>query len=649
VTSFPPLLPKPRTVVPGEGRLVLGDGVPVVLPPGAGDDDFRSALALRDAVTRRCGVRLTVEGHARTSDLGPRIELRREGRQGEAYRVSVTPRAAEAVAAGPAGLRYAVETLSQLLDDRGGLPACRIEDAPDFDMRGLMLDVSRGKVPTQETLEAIVDLCVRLKLNTLMLYTEHTFRSRRHPEIGADASPLEAETLRSLDGYAAARHVDLIPTFQTLGHMGHVLKLERYAHLAESELGWALSPAEPGTYELLDDLLGEYLPNFRSPFFNANCDEPWDLGRGKSKAREAELGPGGVYLEHVGLVRQLASSHGKRTMIWGDAVHQHPDRVAEIPKDLVMLDWWYEAELDYDRVRVFGENGLEFVVCPGTSSWNCLFPRVPNSLENISRWADAGRRHGALGLICTDWGDFGHYNLQGGSWLAFAWAAQQAWSGDLAAREFDRAFSRVLFGESRGEAARCYRSLGEVHDAGFRLHNGSPLQFLFFDDLDRAFFLSQARPGALARTGRRLEKVSAQLAAAAGAFASDPLTLQELNWSCDASAFAVRKSQASLEWLAWRRRPSRLDGRQRRALARRLESLAMDQRTLGRRLKRLWDARSRPSNFEITRKRLDTSVYSLRRAARSLERNRPPPADPNATERTLGDVYRELRLLSEGN
>ena len=54
---------------------------------------------------------------------------------------------------------------------------------------------------------------------------------------------------------------------------------------------------------------------------------------------------------------------------------------------------------------------------------------MANALTNISGYADAGRRHGAQGLLVTDWGDFGHYNLQGNSWFGYAWAAQQAWSG----------------------------------------------------------------------------------------------------------------------------------------------------------------------------------------------------------------------------
>jgi hypothetical protein len=645
---LPPLLPKPRRATPREGRLRLADGMPIVLPAGSDDTDLAAALALRDGLAARCGRRLPVETHVRADGLGPHVALRREGGESGAYRLSVDRGGAAAVGAGPAGLRYAVETLLQLVDARGGLPACEIDDAPDFAMRGLMLDVSRGKVPTLETLYGIVDLCVRLKLNCLMLYTEHTFRFRRHPEIGADASPLEAGALRLLDRYAAERHVDLVPTLQTLGHMGHVLKLERYAHLAESPLGWSLSPVDPGTYELLGDLLDEYLPNFRSRLFNANCDEPWDLGRGRSRAREAELGPGGVYLEHVARVREAARAHGKRTLIWGDVVHQHPERVAEIPRDLLLLDWWYEAELDYDRVRVFGEHGLAFAVCPGTSSWNCLFPRVPNSLANIARWADAGRRHGAQGLVCTDWGDHGHYNLQGHSWLAFAWAAQQAWSGDVPEREFDRAFGRVLFGERRGETARCFRELGGIHDAGFATFNASPLQFLFFDDLDRAFFLAQARAPALRRTGRRLERVRQRVARARDAFAGDPLVHDEMCWAVDAEAFAVGKSLAALDWLAWRERPGRLGARQRRALARRLATLAREQSALGRRLRGLWDARSRPSNFGITRHRLDGSIRSLRRAARALERGRPPRPDPDAAGRTLRDVYRELRALAEG-
>ena len=623
--ALPPLLPCPRRALRREGGFALKPRPPIVLGPDSRDDDTRAALALRAALHERTGQRLPVETHARSGDLCPRIELLREGDVGEAYALDVSPERILLSGAGPAGLRYAVETLAQLADARGRIPCCELEDAPDFPQRGVMLDVSRGKVPSLETLKHVVDRCVRLKLNVLMLYVEHVFRFRRHPRIGAGCSPLDAETLLELDAYAAERFVELVPSLQSLGHMDHVLELPEYGQLAETPRKWTLSPAEPGSYELLSDLYDEYLPNFRSRLFNANCDESFDLGVGKSAARNRELGPGGVFLEHVRRVRDLAGAHGKRTMIWADMVHAHPERIAEIDRDLLLLDWWYEADFDYERVARFAQAGLDFWVCPGTSSWNCLFPRVENSFANIERWADAGRRHGAKGLLVTDWGDFGHYNLLGGSWLAYAWAAEQAWGGRAQRRDFDRAFGRCLFGEASGAAARLQRGLGGIHAAGFRIFNGSPLQYVFFDDLGDAFFVQGTRAATLQRSLRRLKRAREQLASQPAAFGSDELTRLDTTWAADASIFAAEKALAGLEWLAWRRQPSRLDARGRRRLARELTRLAKTQAGLGRELRRLWLRRSKLSDFELTRRRIARSVASLRRAARALERSRPPP------------------------
>jgi hypothetical protein len=630
-SGLPPLLPAPREATRRPGQLRLRDGGAVVIGPAADDSDFASARALVERVREASGVALAVETHARRDGLGPHVALAREGDAGEAYRVSVAADGARLWADGRAGLRHAVETLAQLVDARGALPACEIADAPDLALRGIMLDVSRGKVPTLEALRDLVDLCARLKLNLLMLYVEHTFRFRRHPEIGEGASPLTAQVLRELDAYAAARHVELVPSLQSLGHMDHVLNLPRYAQLAETPRNWTLAPSLPGTYELLSDLYDEFLPNFRSKLFNANCDETFDLGLGRSAAMLAELGPGGPYRAHVRRLRELARAHGKRLMIWADMAHAHPEQLGEFDRDVVFLDWWYEARFDFDRVKRLAEAGFDFLVCPGTSSWNCLFPRVENSLENIRRWAEAGRRHGALGLLVTDWGDFGHYNLLGGSLYAYAFAAEQAWGARALPADFDRAFSKLVFGTDAAEPARRYRELGACHDAGFEVFNASPLQFLFFDDLDEAYFVRGARSAALRRTRRRLERAREGVARLRAQVRREARAADELAWAADASLFAVDKASAGLAWLAWRRRPTSLDARGRRALARRLDALAREQAALGRRLRSLWLARSHISEFELTAGRLRRSAASLRRAAAALRGGR-PPAPPAAHE-----------------
>jgi hexosaminidase len=647
--SLPPVVPSVREAVAGVGSFRLRDDVPIVLGPDAGSADFESARALQSEA-RRVGVELPIESHRAGTAPGPHVALRLagEGSAGpEAYRLSVDADGVEIRAGSSAGLRWGVETLRQLIGAGGRVPACRIDDAPTLALRGIMLDVSRGKVPTPETVREIIDLCARLKLNVLMLYTEHTFRFRRHPKIGADDSPLDAQTMRELDAYAADRCVELIPCLQSLGHMAHVLKHDEYRHLDETDAGWTLSPAEPGTYELLGDLYDEYLPNFRSPWLNANCDEPWDLTRGKSKAREAELGPGGVYLEHVARLKELAARNGKRTMIWGDVVHAHPERIPEIDRDLVLLDWWYEAEfIDFDRVKVFAENGIDFIVCPGTSSWNCLFPRVETSNRNIEQWAEAGRRHGARGLLNTDWGDHGHYNLQGNSWFAYAYGAQQAWAGPCDDRSFDRAFSRAVFGDATGEVARIYRALGGIHEAGFRVFNGSAIQCLFYDELEEATFVAASKPSAIDRSERALERVAGRLEAAAPRFGDRTLTFRELTYAVDASLLALRKARAGLDYLEWRRRPDRGKAAERRRLARTLTTLAKDQTALGRSFRKLWLARSLPSNLDRNERRLRKSVSSLRRAARALEQNRPTEA-PEPRDLSPRRVFEAVRASYE--
>ncbi len=628
---LPAILPTPRRIELQGEAFAIERTAPIVLPPSACESSWHTARRLQELVEDRCGVRLPVEAHLRRDDLGAHFSLGHGGLanaiKADAHQLAIEAGHVELRGGGASGLRYAVETLAQLLNRTRKLPCVQIEDEPDFALRGVMLDVSRGKVPTLQTLKDLVDILAQLKLNALMLYVEHTFRFRRHPQIGRGDSPLDAQTIRALDDYAARQHVELIPCLQSLGHMDHILTLPRYRELAETEMGWTIAPTHPGARELIEDLYDEFLPNFRSKRMNANCDEPWDLGRGQSKARGEELGPGGLYLEHVRFLRDTAARNGKQTMIWGDVVHAHPKRIAEIPKDLTMLDWWYEAEFDYDRVAAFERSGLDFAVCPGTSTWNSLFPRVENSEANIAGWAEAGRRHGALGMLNTDWGDFGHYNLLGNSWFAYAQGAQQSWSGACEKPVFDEAFSALLFGETgrRGRVAKIYRELGAIHDAGFEVMNGSPMQYLFFDDLEQAYFIANARKPALDRARKRLVKVRDQIERAKDCFAREKESWRELVYAADATLFAVDKTLAARRYNDWRRRPKSLNARKRKRLGEELRALAKTQTALVGRLRKLWLDRNAISNFELTQRRAEHSIKSLRTAATRLAKADPPP------------------------
>jgi len=94
------------------------------------------------------------------------------------------------------GLAYGKQTLLHLLkyaaSEERSLPEIEIKDWADFERRGYMLDISRDKVPTMESLYALIDQLAGWRYNEFQLYTEHTFAYRNHKKVWKDASPLTA-------------------------------------------------------------------------------------------------------------------------------------------------------------------------------------------------------------------------------------------------------------------------------------------------------------------------------------------------------------------------------------------------------------------------------------------------------------------------
>ena len=151
----------------------------------------------------------------------------------QGYELHIDASGVELVGGDDAGLFYGEATLSQLARLHGGaLPAGQVRDHPDLPVRGVMLDVSRDKVPTIATLTALVDRLASLKVNQVQLYSEHTFAYRDHPEVHAAASPYDAAEIRELDAFCRARHVELVPNQNCLGHMNRWLAHDRYRPLA---------------------------------------------------------------------------------------------------------------------------------------------------------------------------------------------------------------------------------------------------------------------------------------------------------------------------------------------------------------------------------------------------------------------------------
>src|SRR5215210_5093800 len=490
------LLPKPRSVVArtGEYRLIAGSKITCQGDPGSlFPIAHRLQRALRENQCIGWTLRAGDPGIYGTRG-GTTITLAPEGGiPAQGYRLRIADDGIDLVAGDAAGAFYGVMTLVQMLRQcEGALPAGEIEDSPDFPSRGVMLDISRSKVPTLETLYDLVDLFSGWKINHLELYTEHTFAYEKHREVWAQASPMTGEDILRLDAYCRERFVELVPNQNSFGHMHHWLELPRYNHLAECpegfEMTWqghtrqmppfSLNPTDRRSVEFMGELFSELLPHFSSEKFNVGCDETWDVGRGRSSRAVEEKGAGRVYLDYLLGIYDLVKHHRRRMHFWGDIIIQHPDLVPELPKDAVVLEWGYEADHPFDEHGAeFARSGMPFFVCPGTSSWNTIAGRTSNCLGNIRNATENGLRHGASGGRNTDWGDNHHTQYLPVSYLGFAAGAALPWCHETNRDEdFISALDLHAFFDEACVMGRLSYDLGNAHEkAGPATHNSTVL------------------------------------------------------------------------------------------------------------------------------------------------------------------------------
>ena len=376
------------------------------------------------------------------------------------------------------GARAAQLTLRQLIREYGhNLPRLKIRDWPDFPRRGVMLDISRGRVPKLETLLDLAEKLSAFKINELQLYTEHTFAYKKYKSVWQSWGALTAKEIQTLDTRCGELGIDLVPNQNSFGHLRQFLedpKLKKLGEISEPFLAetkdflrrpTTLAPNHPGTLPFLRGLYEELLPNFSSEFFNVGCDETWDLGKGQSKKLCATKGRGRVYLDFLKKIHLEVSACGKTMMFWGDIILKHPSLIRALPKNVIALNWGYEANHPFAKEAAqFAKAKIPFYVCPGTSTWQTLIGKHDNALANLRSAAKAGKKFGAIGFLNTDWGDGGHPQPLAASWPLFVAGAALAWSTkSLDEKIVANVLSRDVFEDATGKIAGAGFKLGFVH------------------------------------------------------------------------------------------------------------------------------------------------------------------------------------------
>ena len=680
------LLPQPKELMLIKGMFTFNADTLILIPAQAGDDTFFAARQLQeeiyqatylkppvvkayapprtvDAILLVCGAEQAAafgmepvavnapQGSARPEWDGGLVE-------GQSYALTVRRGRIDLYAGAPAGLFYAVQTLRQLVQSHGRyLPTLAIRDWPALPYRGLMLDVSRRKVPTLATLKQLVEELGQYKLNVLQLYTEHTFQFPRHPRIGAGCGSLSSEEVMELDAFCRQHHVELMPNLQSFGHARNTLNIPDYQHLAETDLLWTLSPAFEETYTLLDELFADMLPAFTSTTFNVGCDETWDLGKGASKALAGEIGVGQVYLNHILRLRELAARYacpgrsrgepgrrGRHIQIWGDVLLYHPELIDQVPDDVTLLDWHYDPADEYPAVKTFAQAGRRFWVCPGVGSWNSVFPRLYGANINIRNLVRDGVAAGAEGMLNTDWGDFGHYQHLGLSWYGYVFGAAQGWTGgDTSDKDFDAAFGPLFFGLDHEIIMEALHQLARTNDLPnvYRSNRSHTVLALFDEPL--AGDTVEGEDALPAETLTEMQALAESAAVTCDALALGhprEQTLCEMASAARLTAYAARKTalaqaiRAGLREIAAQPEPVKDNAGRLYDHILALKALDVELETLRAEFETLWLARARRSEMHVAlgyfanlRARYKAAIAWLEEQRKALLAGKPVDAD----------------------
>lgn len=367
------------------------------------------------------------------------------GRQPNAtYALEVNTSGVTANATDPEATRHAWFTLLQLLQADGpgngnlafSLPHVEIQDWPVLKFRGLHLCVFPETTPFM--IEKVIRLAAFFKFTHVVLEFWGMLRLEALRELSWPEAWKKSDA-RGLVDVARNFGLEVIPMFNCWGHAAasrlrfgrHVVldQNPRLSPLFEPD-GWTWCLTNPRAQSLLRAVVDELI-DFAGPgsYFHIGCDEAYshatcDHCREHNRVQ--------LFADHVNELATYLKQHGRRTIMWGDALlerakwpppheansspllptHQALERLS---RRIVIADWQYGVvQGDMPTLAHFRAHGFETLACP----WN----KSANIRTTAKAAADT-----KSGLLMTTWQHLGPSIAQ------MAYAANAAWSQGQAA------------------------------------------------------------------------------------------------------------------------------------------------------------------------------------------------------------------------
>lgn len=452
------LLPKPHSMEFNDDKFIIVYQTKIIVAPQSSNELFHFAKILKQDLVVRIGFSLPIlKGDPEKGSIY--LEVKPDLTEQE-YILQITPERILIQGGDEAAVLYGIQTLRQIVSQEGAvLPCMLIKDYPEIKNRGYYLDVTRGRIPTLSYLKAFADQLSYYKINQLQLYVEHSYLFQGLSEVWRDDTPLTAEEILELDAYCNSLQIELVPSIATFGHLYKLLTTKTYSHLCELPdsdkqpfafedrmMHHTIDASNEESLTLIKRLIDEYLPLFQSKHFNICADETFDLGKGRSKSKAQEQGIKKMYMTYVKELCSYLVRKGKRPMFWGDVIIEFPEAIKELPEETICLNWGYAPNQGEESTRLLHQAGATQYLCPGVGGWNQFINLIRSSYENITRMSTYAHRYNALGVLNTDWGDFGHINHPEFSTAGMIYGAAFSWNQEvLPFEEINRQISVLAY------------------------------------------------------------------------------------------------------------------------------------------------------------------------------------------------------------
>lgn len=382
----------------------------------------------------------------------------------EAYSVIVGIDKISISASNPKGLFYGIITISELSKlNNGKIDCCTIFDEPDMEFRAISDDISRGQVPTIESLKYMVKNMAKYKLNIYMPYIEDVFAFASLPEFGKYSDPISPKEWKELCSYAKEYYVSVRPIINMLGHWDKNGCLEEFQDVMlkipdKSGLTKVLDPENKKTRKMLLKMLDEIVDTFGPGPIHAGGDEPCELTEAYGKEKAGKL-----YVEHYRFLSEELKKRGCSMIMYAD-VFAPPwgdysvglEKALELPLGTTFVFWDYAVRDNYHYVEKLNDMGLDILLSPGCWNWNRLAPQLKLCWDNTKGLIKAANRKNR-GIIMSIWDDGGD-SLRQLNWAGIAIGGLFAWNNDsiINFELFLDSFHKLFYGFNEFDQSKIY-------------------------------------------------------------------------------------------------------------------------------------------------------------------------------------------------